>query len=45
MLQGVLIGSLANRSASDGIDVFPGLGYKKDTVRVECLLTLGALED
>ena len=25
------IGSLANRSASDGIDVFPNLGYKKDT--------------
>ena len=30
VLQGVLIGSLANRSASDGIDVFPNLGYKKD---------------
>ena len=28
---GVLIGSLANRSASDGLDVFPNLGYKKDT--------------
>ena len=28
--RGVLIGSLANRSASDGIDVFPNLGYKKD---------------
>ena len=26
-----MIGSLANRSASDGIDVFPNLGYKKDT--------------
>ena len=26
----MLIGSLANRSASDGIDVFPNLGYKKD---------------
>ena len=26
---GVLIGSLANRSTSDGIDVFPNLGYKK----------------
>ena len=25
-----MIGSLANRSASDGIDVFPNLGYKKD---------------
>ena len=25
------MGSLANRSASDGIDVFPNLGYKKDT--------------
>ena len=30
VLRGVLIGSLANRSASDGIDVFPNLGYKKD---------------
>ena len=30
VLQGVLIGSLANRSALDGIDVFPNLGYKKD---------------
>ena len=30
VLQGVLIGSLANRSASDDIDVFPNLGYKKD---------------
>ena len=29
--QGVLIGSLANRVVSDGIDVFPNLGYKKDT--------------
>ena len=28
--RGVLIGSLANRSVSDGIDVFPNLGYKKD---------------
>ena len=27
----MLIGSLANRSASDGIAVFPNLGYKKDT--------------
>ena len=26
-----MIGSLANRSVSDGIDVFPNLGYKKDT--------------
>ena len=26
-----MIGSLANRSASDGIAVFPNLGYKKDT--------------
>ena len=26
-----MIGSLANRSASDGIDVLPKLGYKKDT--------------
>ena len=26
----MLIGSLANRSASDGIAVFPNLGYKKD---------------
>ena len=26
-----MIGSLANRSASDGIVVFPNLGYKKDT--------------
>ena len=26
----MLIGSLANRNASDGIDVFPNLGYKKD---------------
>ena len=26
-----MIGSLANRSASDGIGVFPNLGYKKDT--------------
>ena len=26
----LLIGSLANRSASDGIAVFPNLGYKKD---------------
>ena len=26
----MLIGSLANRSASDGLDVFPNLGYKKD---------------
>ena len=26
----MLIGSLANRSASDGIDVFLNLGYKKD---------------
>ena len=25
-----MIESLANRSASDGIDVFPNLGYKKD---------------
>ena len=25
-----MIGSLANRSVSDGIDVFPNLGYKKD---------------
>ena len=25
-----MIGSLANRSASDGIGVFPNLGYKKD---------------
>ena len=31
VLQGVLIGSLANRSVSDGIDVFPNLDYKKDT--------------
>ena len=31
VLQGVLIGSLANRSALDDIDVFPNLGYKKDT--------------
>ena len=30
VLRGVLIGSLANRSALDGIDVFPNLGYKKD---------------
>ena len=30
VLQGVLIGSLANRSALDGIGVFPNLGYKKD---------------
>ena len=34
MLQGcreeLLIGSLANRSVSDGIAVFPNLGYKKD---------------
>ena len=27
----LLIGSLANGSASDGIAVFPNLGYKKDT--------------
>ena len=27
----LLIGSLANRSALDGIAVFPNLGYKKDT--------------
>ena len=27
----MLIGSLANRSASDGVAVFPNLGYKKDT--------------
>ena len=27
----MLIGSLANRSASDGLAVFPNLGYKKDT--------------
>ena len=27
-----MIGSLANGSASDGIAVFPNLGYKKDTV-------------
>ena len=27
----MLIGSLANMSASGGIDVFPNLGYKKDT--------------
>ena len=27
----MLIGSLANGSASDGIAVFPNLGYKKDT--------------
>ena len=27
----MLIGSLANRSASDGLTVFPNLGYKKDT--------------
>ena len=26
----LLIGSLANRSASDGVAVFPNLGYKKD---------------
>ena len=26
----MLIGSLANRNVSDGIDVFPNLGYKKD---------------
>ena len=26
-----MMGSLANRSALDGIDVFPNLGYKKDT--------------
>ena len=26
----MLIGSLANRSASDGLTVFPNLGYKKD---------------
>ena len=26
----MLIGSLANRSVSDGIAVFPNLGYKKD---------------
>ena len=26
-----MIGSLANRSASDGVAVFPNLGYKKDT--------------
>ena len=26
----MLIGSLANRIVSDGIDVFPNLGYKKD---------------
>ena len=26
----MLIGSLANRSASNGIAVFPNLGYKKD---------------
>ena len=26
----LLIGSLANRSASDGLAVFPNLGYKKD---------------
>ena len=26
----MLIGSLANRSALDGIAVFPNLGYKKD---------------
>ena len=26
----MLIGSLANRSASDGVAVFPNLGYKKD---------------
>ena len=25
-----MIGSLANGSALDGIDVFPNLGYKKD---------------
>ena len=25
-----MIGSLANRSASDGVAVFPNLGYKKD---------------
>ena len=28
--RGALIGSPANRSASDGIAVFPNLGYKKD---------------
>ena len=28
--RGVLIGSPANRSASDGLAVFPNLGYKKD---------------
>ena len=28
--KGLLIGSLANRSASNGIGVFPNLGYKKD---------------
>ena len=27
----MLIGSLANRSTLDGIDVFPNLSYKKDT--------------
>ena len=27
----MLIGSLANRSASNGVAVFPNLGYKKDT--------------
>ena len=27
----LLIGSLANWSVSDGIAVFPNLGYKKDT--------------
>ena len=26
----MLIGSLANKNVSDGIDVFPNLGYKKD---------------
>ena len=26
----MLIGSLADRSVSDGIAVFPNLGYKKD---------------
>ena len=30
VVRGLLIGSLANRSALDGIDVFPNLGYKKD---------------
>ena len=35
-----MIGSLANRSVSDGIDVFPNLGYKKDAVRATLPLTL-----